>query len=901
MSAESPRRVSRSTGQIVRPQPISDKSVMESVVDFIHDVVPQAYSGTGKIDEKESVLWVRFAYSDISDLNLYSDGNVRNGNVSPLLIILGYSNAVQIWLVPANGEAQEVLSWRQGAVKCFCMLPTPQSAFHSQDIFAQRRPLIVFCDGSSPGQQFSSVYIVSLKTGDQVHSIKFKTPVCNIRANKRVLVMAFQERIAVFDACTFKDRFSITSCFPCPGPNPNPIALGPRWLAYADKKLVSVHQTCGGMAGDGVQSYAATVIHAAKTISKGLTMFGETVASSLTGTKSHVGMTKKEIQSDSPQPGIVTIIDIQNAGEGEVNVHEDSEGEGIIAHFLAHANEPVSAMEFDVSGVLLLTADKLGHNFHLFRILPHPGSSSLGAVHHLYTLYRGDTMAKVQDIAFSIDSRWVAVSTLRGTTHIFPITPYGGPITVRTHTSPKVVNRLSRFQKSAGLEEISSASTGRSSPSLSGSPSSSSSQTLKSYDSHPCIPYHNTMCGRMGNPRLPPYPHPTFVNPLSQLRQPLSFPHIGSTASKSPPTAKSRGSFSNNGSENVNVVAIFAPPRAWLVGSPSVSREKGGMKRAVDALYVLGCHGNLLEYSLEPKPCSMVPKPCDDSAIELEVQPRAQWNLISRLSSPEVKPPLPSTNPLMLAQEFIYNAQKEKEHGHLVGKRSRLHRGIGTQTHSGSEGEIEDESWLSQVEIITHAGPPRRLWMGPQFSFKTFQQPANTTILSSTSSALLSQSSEMVSTTSSAMDIFTEEVNLESLGVHPTRSNPVAMPSGRQSIPLLIEAGSGSFEQPPGLLEVCGNWQESGSVCSGRISENLEDQLKENLADAMVESPVKESGNRAVYHESSTEFQESMDELSSSSSHSGSVSHAFDARSSPPHSIEHVLVFPTDNGSPSSS
>jgi len=29
-------------------------------------------------------------------------------------------------------------------------------------------------------------------------------------------------------------------------------------------------------------------------------------------------------------------------------------------------------------------------------------------------------------MAFSQDSRWVTVSTHRGTTHVFPITPYGG-------------------------------------------------------------------------------------------------------------------------------------------------------------------------------------------------------------------------------------------------------------------------------------------------------------------------------------------------------------------------------------------------------------------------------------------------------------------------------------------
>ncbi len=35
-----------------------------------------------------------------------------------------------------------------------------------------------------------------------------------------------------------------------------------------------------------------------------------------------------------------------------------------------------------------------------------------------------------------------------------------------------------------------------------------------------------------------------------------------------------------------------------------------------------------------------------------------------------------------------------------------------------------DDQWLSQVEILTHAPPTRRLWMGPQFSFKSYQSPA---------------------------------------------------------------------------------------------------------------------------------------------------------------------------------
>lgn len=40
------------------------------------------------------------------------------------------------------------------------------------------------------------------------------------------------------------------------------------------------------------------------------------------------------------------------------------------------------------------------------------------------------------------------------------------------------------------------------------------------------------------------------------------------------------------------------------------------------------------------------------------------------------------------------------------------------------DSEDRSDSWLSQVEIITHAGPHRRLWMGPQFVFKTYNTPS---------------------------------------------------------------------------------------------------------------------------------------------------------------------------------
>lgn len=44
MSAESPRRSSRQGGHIVVPQPVNDRSIIESVAGFINEVVPQVIS-----------------------------------------------------------------------------------------------------------------------------------------------------------------------------------------------------------------------------------------------------------------------------------------------------------------------------------------------------------------------------------------------------------------------------------------------------------------------------------------------------------------------------------------------------------------------------------------------------------------------------------------------------------------------------------------------------------------------------------------------------------------------------------------------------------------------------------------------------------------------------------------
>lgn len=110
---------------------------------------------------------------------------------------------------------------------------------------------------------------------------------------------------------------TITTCYPSPGLSPNPIALGPRWLAYAERKLIPSKRSAGGCDCDGVSSYTATVLNAAKTLSKGLRELGEQVAAGLTGTGANNGGTVNAVNSTTVgteqqlHPGIVTILDIK--------------------------------------------------------------------------------------------------------------------------------------------------------------------------------------------------------------------------------------------------------------------------------------------------------------------------------------------------------------------------------------------------------------------------------------------------------------------------------------------------------------------------------------------------------------------------------------------------------------
>lgn len=114
-------------------------------------------------------------------------------------------------------------------MKVLRILPTPFLSNNSElasdllDQFIHKRPLMALC-GDCPSvsqslspSQFHSANFVSLKDGDVVKSIRFKSPIVDIVANRTSIAITFAERIAVFDARTLEDRLTVTTCYPCPG------------------------------------------------------------------------------------------------------------------------------------------------------------------------------------------------------------------------------------------------------------------------------------------------------------------------------------------------------------------------------------------------------------------------------------------------------------------------------------------------------------------------------------------------------------------------------------------------------------------------------------------------------------------------------------------------------------
>lgn len=154
-------------------------------------------------------------------------------------------------------------------------------------------------------------------------------------------------------------------------------------------------------------------------------------------------------------------------------------------------------------------------------------------------------------------------------------------------------------------------------------------------------------------------------------------------------------------------------------------------------------------------------KPTNDSPIQLRITPKAQWPLQRFITSDEVRFPIAGDNPLLLssssnnASSRAENRATRKQstgsdggYGGGYSPNSQLISANSPSSYSSSLSYMTPPSsltaataaqndWIKQIEINTHIGPHRRLFMGPQFVFKTFNSNLTTTMLNPTSSSVI--------------------------------------------------------------------------------------------------------------------------------------------------------------------
>ncbi|CDZ96326.1 WD40 repeat protein [Phaffia rhodozyma] len=112
----------------------------------------------------------------------------------------------------------------------------------------------------------------------------------------------------------------------------------------------------------------------------------------------------------------------------------------------ARSAQPINHLSFSPNSQMLLISQAPSCSFAVVEIRPPrksphpaPGHSS-GEVWERYVLRRGVSEAVVKSVSWDNAGRWVAVATGKGTLHVYPLNPYGGPPT--GHRQGKVLNAL---------------------------------------------------------------------------------------------------------------------------------------------------------------------------------------------------------------------------------------------------------------------------------------------------------------------------------------------------------------------------------------------------------------------------------------------------------------------------
>ncbi|XP_050883221.1 autophagy-related protein 18f isoform X2 [Lathyrus oleraceus] len=419
------------------------------------------------VADHDQVIWAGF------------DQLEGEGDIVQQVLLLGYRSGFQVWHVDESNNVRDLVSKHGGPVSFMQMVPNPIASKKSEDKFASSRPLLVVCadglfaggsnvkDGltgpngttSNSHDQMNGNYMpttvqfYSMKSHSYVHVMKFRSVVYSVRCSSRIVAVSQSTQIHCFNATTLEREYTLLTnpiVMSSPGSGGigyGPLAVGPRWLAYSGSPVavstsshVSPQHLTPSASFPGFSSNGGSLIaHYAKESSKhlatGIVTLGDMGYKKLSRYCSENNGSLQSANSGSKVNGSINghSADLDNIG---MVIVKDIVSKNVVAQFRAHKS-PISALCFDPSGTILVTTSVQGHNINVFKIMPvreNSSASDAGPSYvHLYRLQRGFTNAVIQDISFSDDSKWIMISSSRGTSHLFAINPQGGYVNIQSN------------------------------------------------------------------------------------------------------------------------------------------------------------------------------------------------------------------------------------------------------------------------------------------------------------------------------------------------------------------------------------------------------------------------------------------------------------------------------------
>ncbi|GAA5942947.1 hypothetical protein JCM3775_001234 [Rhodotorula graminis] len=128
----------------------------------------------------------------------------------------------------------------------------------------------------------------------------------------------------------------------------------------------------------------------------------------------------------------------------------------VVAHFRPYGQQ-IALVSLSPAATMVLVASAAGHSFDVFELKPSVpvgvsatssslgivgggGGAAEGQVWHRYRLQRGYTSALAAAATWSVDGRFVAVSTAKGTAHTWAVQPVGGMPRLESHFASQLTN-----------------------------------------------------------------------------------------------------------------------------------------------------------------------------------------------------------------------------------------------------------------------------------------------------------------------------------------------------------------------------------------------------------------------------------------------------------------------------